>query len=695
MVASSLKVFGFALLAGLAGTSSASAQRSDDEVVARLARFGRMMQDDASDIVSAVSAQLVGNARRGGDEYDRMRQMLGVHLFRGPNGGPGRTRDEYRERLAQVLGTMSRGLSVPLMEAYFSGEDYATVCTEDFGLMMSACDALHAASLSTDAPSPYLPPDDGRSLSRSLTASGVPLADAEQLVAAVRSLVLGVPRSLLRNGDDRELTRLLRECPGALTSRVSQLRAWHAGPTEGMVRCLVAVLADGQRDEAALRRIGTRLRLSRPLTLALAQWATTRPNRAEPPTARPAPSAPVRPAPAPALPAPAPAPVAAAPAQAPVPTVASLLEAGDRAFSASQFADAEASYRQALTLDSNQGPALARLGAALTRLGRGAEAVEALSRAVQRIPRRAPAGLAASLYVALGEAYEAAQDPRRARASFQRATQLERSNVKAREGLARLDATEQAASAQATAARAEAEGPDANTWRSRGRSAFRARRYDMCIRAYQEAVRLEPAHPGGHAALGACHLLSDNAAGAIASYQEAARLEPTNAAFHAALGESFAKAERAEDARASYRRALELDAQNRVAQAGIRRLPEAPPQLPESPSREMILMVMRGLQLRVQSCMPTRTGVIKFKLTVQGETGMVEAAVVSGGDFLAAMEGSPEADCALAVVQGATFPRFTRPSMEFEYPYNFVATQAPPPPPAEAPSAPVNDFVVP
>lgn len=691
MVASSLKVFGFALLAGALGASSASAQRADDEAVARLARFGRMMQDDASDIVSAVSAQLVGNARRGGDEYDRMRQMLGVHLFRGPNGGPGRTRAEYRERLAQVLGTMSRGLSVPLMEAYFTGDDYATICTEDFGLMMSACDALHAAALSTDAPSPYLPPDDGRSLSRSLTASGVPLADAEQLVAAVRALVLGVPRSLLRNEDDRELTRLLRECPGALTSRESQLRAWHAGPTEGMARCLVAVLADGQRDEAALRRIGTRLRLSRPLTLALAQWATTRPAQVEP-----APSAPARPAPPSASrPAPAPAPAPSAPTQAPAPTAASLLEAGDRAFSAGAFADAEASYRQALALDSNQGPALARLGAALTRLGRGAEAVEALSRAVQRIPRRAPAGLAASLYVALGEAYETAQDPRRARASFQRATQLERSNVKAREGLARLDAAEQAASAQVAAVRAEAEGPDANTWRSRGRSAFRARRYDMCIRAYQEAVRLEPTHPGGHAALGACHLVSDDAAGAIASYQEAVRLEPTNAAFHAALGESFAKAERAEEARASYRRALELDAQNRVAQAGIRRLPEAPPQLPESPSREIILMVMRGLQLRVQSCMPTRTGVIKFKLTVQGETGMVEAAVVSGGDFVAAMEGTPEADCALAIVQSATFPRFTRPSLEFEYPYNFVATQAPPPPPPEAPPAAANDFVVP
>ena len=79
---------------------------------------------------------------------------------------------------------------------------------------------------------------------------------------------------------------------------------------------------------------------------------------------------------------------------------------------------------------------------------------------------------------------------------------------------------------------------------------------------------------------------------------------------------------------------------------------------------------MRPLIVGLHGCLPGRTGVITFHVTAQGSDGQVTAATVAGGDFAAEIAGTPEEECAVAIIVAAHFPPFTRETLTFDYPYS-------------------------
>jgi hypothetical protein len=75
---------------------------------------------------------------------------------------------------------------------------------------------------------------------------------------------------------------------------------------------------------------------------------------------------------------------------------------------------------------------------------------------------------------------------------------------------------------------------------------------------------------------------------------------------------------------------------------------------------------MRPLQGGVAGCAPNFDGIVRFRITVEGATGMVSDATIEGGD----LAGTPEGECMLGQIRGATFPRFRRESLALTYPFS-------------------------
>lgn len=426
------------LVALVASTGVAQAQ-PQRESTRLLAEFGRMDRSTAREIVDAVSETLRADVALGGVTYTPVRRAVAeVVLGTGPGGGPGATREEWERRLGRVLDRMRAGLDAQLLRGVFSERPNAAVlCAASFSLSMAACDALIAAAAGRPAAIDYFPPDDGSALRDALVEGGAAPRSAGQVATGLVATMVGVPGILNDSPRGRALVALLEACPGGLSGRESQVRAWHVGPTVGMARCLaeaaigrrsprdaVAFAANvfGLSEEAARTFVGW----VRPLPVASASVALPRPapSPATPPLApEPRPSAPpVAPS---AIPTPA-SPTAAPPGGSP-------LEVARAHFSARRFAEAAAAYEaEAARTSPPSTVALAGLGASALALGDARRAIRAYDAAIRGAPNES------ALYVGIGRAFLGANEPANAQRAFQHALSLDPSSAGAREGLARL-----------------------------------------------------------------------------------------------------------------------------------------------------------------------------------------------------------------------------------------------------------------
>lgn len=418
-------------LTSFASAATAQAQEADARVVARLVEFGQMTHSDAGNLVALINSQLRANAARGGNDYDTIRQSIGAALFPGPNGGPGRTPAEYQQRLQRVIGVLRAGLESHALEALFGARtNAAALCASTFGVTMNSCDALIAAAAQRRAAVPYSPPDDGHALLEAVEHSGASRDLAHAVVEGVRRAMLGVPATLTQDARGHALIELLEACPGGLSSRESQLRAWHVGPTEGMARCLVESLARTNRGPALIEALVGIFRLERPAAIALASWVVPPP--APPPAAPPAPPPPPA---ATAVPPPPPPP----PANSNGPmSPAQLTQLAQQQAQAGRLPAARALYEQAIEANANYGPAYAGLGDLAIQAHDGRLALRSYQRALDLLPRTAPPAIAAALFAGMGDAHAGLRAARDAEGAYRRALSIDGSNVRAQRGLASM-----------------------------------------------------------------------------------------------------------------------------------------------------------------------------------------------------------------------------------------------------------------
>ena len=409
------------VMASGVGVPAASAQSGD--VVQRLVEYGRMPERQARQTVRAVDEVLEQNAESGGNRYDTIRQIVGRTMF----SHPGRTREVYEQRLAQTLDRMRDGLDPQLLAALFPAEENSAVlCADRFGVSMQQCDALIAAATGERAALPFAAADDGRALQRALRSERSARRHARRIASKVEEVMTGVPRILTRDERGRAILSLLQSCPGALGSRESQIRAWHVGPTEGLVRCLAQEIADERTPEQAVERARLVFGMNQGEAEAFLRWG--------------APALYERPEPAPApAPAAAPAPPAA-PTQpaAPAPSGSAAdrwLSQAREHFQARRFPQAAAAYGEAARAEPTNAAAHAGLGAAHLAMGNAPQAVAAYQQAVRHNASNA------GFWTALARAQSRAGDRASAIQSLQRALQIDPQNQAAQRGLRALGGT--------------------------------------------------------------------------------------------------------------------------------------------------------------------------------------------------------------------------------------------------------------
>lgn len=646
-----------ALLCALPSAAPSVGHAQSAGVVRRLVSQGRMERPMARAVAQRLHEVLLENARAGGDRYDPLRQRLGARMF----GGPGATRAEYDARLRQVVERLGRGLTDENLDDLFSGgEEPALFCARVTGLPMGDCDAVVAAATRAPADLPHLPPDDGAALEAELTGAGIDAAQAREIREAMARTLLSVPASVDRSPRGRRLGALLEACPGGLGDLGAQVRAWHLGLTSGMVQCVVREVARrAGRDAPALVRETFGVRAAVPLL----RWAHGQP------------------------------------VVEPMSRDALMRRARDH-YQARRWAAAAQDYAQVTEREPGyvggwQGLAVSRMQA-----GDAAAAADAYRRATRLAPRDA------DLQVGLARALARAGDRAGAEAAYRMALTLQPGRPDAERELAVLTRP----SAAEEAAR----------WRAQAREHFRARRFPLAVAAYREVVSRSPEDAAAHAGLGASLLAQGDAASAAQAYVRATQLAPTQAAYFAALGAAQERARDVAAATAAYQRALALDPSARLAREGLARLAPAPPlpaphpgaapaappapppaqparsepafasgiparpapppsraptgpQLPETPARGDIVRTLGPVAARLGACAPELSGTLRFRLVIVGGTGEVrEAELVgdqAGAEFAGCMEGH---------VRGVRFPRFSRETLEIQYPFEVTASAPPP-----------------
>ncbi len=624
-------------------------------VQSRLEEFGRMPTRDARHLVREISNELRANAREGGDRYDRIRTSVGRAIL----DGPGSNREEYEQRLGQVLTRMQRGLDEQLLEALFQNRPNAAVlCATDFEVTILECDALIAAASRSRSPLPFTPADDGSALKTALREASVNRRQANEIADKLGEAMLGVPRILTRDQRGRGLLRLLESCPGGLSSREAQVRAWHVGPTVGMARCIATVLARRSTASAARDRAQQFFGMSALAAQAFIGWGV--PNAASGGNASSSAAA------------------ATPPPRRAAPSATELLSQARAHFRAGRFRESAMAYQQVTRMDPTNSGAFAGLGSALLRGRQTRPAVGAYRQAVQLQPGNP------NYHAFLGEALAASGDHDGAVAEYQAALAIQPNNFIASQGLSRVGAHANRGQAQQNRTLSPAQ--QADRWRTQGRDHFRAGRFPQAASAYEQAVRLQPDNAGAYSGLGAARLQMGDTAGAVSAYQNAVRLDSNHSGYWSALARAQARSGDRPGAIASLQRALQLDPQNQNAQQGLRALGGAPArgnavaataptqagaptqtgnQLPETPSRDQIIGVMRPLQAQVAACVPSFSGRVTFSFAVVGETGGVEDVTVAEEDQLE----PEELECMQGVIANGSFPHFTRERLEVSYPY--------------------------
>ena len=398
-------------------TSAAKAQ--DVAVVQRLTAQGKMPREDARSLVRSIDQVLEANANSGEESYDAIRQATNRAMF-GANAGAGGSRAEYMQRLDQVLTRMREGLNVEMLQVLFTRRQNASVmCAHRWGVSIGECDALLAAATLTPAALPYLPPDDGAALATQLRSDRVNRRAAREIVSKTRETMLGVPRILTRDSRGRTLIALLEACPGGSNDREAQIRAWHVGPTPGLVQCIAGALHSRGGAAAAAEAFG----LSSRTAQAFVKWG-------EPAAPAAAPIASTQ------SPRPDPATTSRSAGRAPqvsrMTDVQAMRQQGASLMRARQHAAAAQAYLAAVQADATHAPTFAALGAAQLAAGNASGAVSALQKATELAPQ------SDAYFVGLGRALVAAERRDQAIAALQQAVRINYDNMDAREGLRAL-----------------------------------------------------------------------------------------------------------------------------------------------------------------------------------------------------------------------------------------------------------------
>lgn len=646
---------------------AAPVEAQSSSAVRAIQRYGQTNRRTAQRIGRSVHEVLVANGRRGGTEYDPVRQILGTAMY----GGPGASRSEYDQRMAGVLDALRSGLTDTTLRAFFTpGNGVALRCATLFRVPMPSCDALISAAAQQPSDFPYLAPDDGSELRNEMSTHGVSGGQAREIVEGMRNVMLAVPSSVDSSSTGRTLGNLLRACPGGLDDRETQVRIWHSGPTVGVARCIVRAL--GRAGRNAPRAISQVFGISEPAAVSFLQWAHGQS-------------------------------VGTGPAAPAGPSRNQLMAQAQQMYQARRYADAARIYAQVTTMEPGFSPAHQGLAVSRMRSGDPGGAATAYRTAARLEPRNA------GIQVGLARALTQTGDRQGASAAYQMALALEPRHPTAGRELAALSPQprpqpqpQQYAQPQQQYAQPQPQQyaqpqpqPQVNpavALRQSARANFQQRQFARAAADYTRLTQMNPTDAAAWAGLGASHFAQRNAAGAAEAYQIAAQLDANNPNFAAALGAAEAARGNTDAARAAFGRALQINPNHPQAQQGMSQLG---PTLPATPARADIVREMGRFQDRIEACGPNISGRVSFRIIINGVDG-----AVSSVEALGNVAGTPEGDCMAGHLNAARFPRFTRPTLSISYPFELEGPPAgsePAPPPEEsnpAADAPSVDHIV-
>ncbi len=656
------------LLGGLAPSAGVHA----DDVVDHLVRHGHMRRRNATNAVKKVSRKMTSNAERGGNDYDRVRQAVGMALF-GASGAGG-TLEEYNARLGQVLSKLQGGLDLWTLTALFGGESIAN-CRQDFGLSKADCRAFASAA----NVAPVIDVDGLLAEARNAFQAGnySRAAEAYEQVTLSRpseaAAFAGLGQSRIRIGDGRGAVQALRKAI-ELAPNVANLRAYLGR----------AYMATGDRAAAgtafqealslnanhADARAGMRELESAPVRtnqVAAASPSPTAPRFGTPRFA--------------ASNASASQPTHSASSaggfgggrfgggsangrNAPNPVAMQWVQKGDAHLQARQFTQALSAYQMGASFDPSHAPAFAGIGAASMGAGDRAGAARALQTAVRLAPE------SADYHAALGNALAANGDNETATAAYRRALSIVPGQRAATAGPPQLEG---GGAPAPTMVASVAPAPTAQPRFGAPRTSATA----------VSTVAVAPQAPAPRPAPAPMPVAEPEPEPVAAAEPEpTAEPEPVAEPEPAAPEPTVE-----EDDLIAGLLADPLGPSNARGRGGSRNAPAASgggssggtrapapasgapasgggTGLPQTPSRDQVAEVMRGLLSTVKACVPDQTGTIAVQITITGASGEVADASVVGREA-----DDPEAICVSEVVRGATFPRFAKDKLSIKFPF--------------------------
>lgn len=254
---------------------------------------------------------------------------------------------------------------------------------------------------------------------------------------------------------------------------------------------------------------------------------------------------------------------------------------GTARYARGEYESAVECYLRALRLRPQHVVAHANLGAVYRKLGLLTQARRALQRElVLRLKERLAAfwrrrgpdlGSAAGL-ARMARAQLDAGNPRHAEAIARRALEIDARHSGALGALAEACLRLGRADDALAAARTDLHRSDAWLHQARARALTALGRHEEAVRAYEEALRLQPRSAAAAAELGELRLARGDAEGAEPLFERALALQPDDAGLYVALGEARHRQQKLAEAEAAYRAALARDPRHVAGQVRLSEL---------------------------------------------------------------------------------------------------------------------------
>ena len=235
-------------------------------------------------------------------------------------------------------------------------------------------------------------------------------------------------------------------------------------------------------------------------------------------------------------------------------TIPQALQIAAQHHQAGRLPEAEALYRQILTLQPDHADALHFLGVIAHQVGRHEIAVQFIRQAIGLNPNSPFA------YYNLGEAYRAAGRLEEGIAAYRHALELKPDYVEAHNNLGTSlvegGRFEQAITAFRHALDHKPDSPEIHN--NLGATLAKSGLYDEAVAAYRQALNLRPGFSGAYNNLGDALREQGQLGGAITAFRRALEIQPAFPEAHYNLGNAQRERGQLTDAISSYRRALEL-----------------------------------------------------------------------------------------------------------------------------------------